>query len=65
MHDVINPATEKVVATVPSTDEEGTDAAIARAHEAWPAWRALAPGDRANLLRAISDNVRDHVEEHA
>jgi acyl-CoA reductase-like NAD-dependent aldehyde dehydrogenase len=65
MHDVINPATEKVVATVPSTDEEGTDAAIARAHEAWPAWRALAPGDRANLLRAFSDKVRDHVEELA
>ena len=65
MHDVINPATEKVVATVPSTDEEGTDAAIARAHEAWPAWRALAPGDRANLLRAFSDTVRDHVEELA
>ncbi len=65
MHDVINPATEQVVATVPSTDEEGTDAAIARAHEAWPAWRALAPGDRANLLRAFSDTVRDHVEELA
>ena len=65
MHDVINPATEQVVATVPSTDEEGTDAAIARAHEAWPAWRALAPGDRANLLRAFSDKVRDHVEELA
>ena len=65
MHDVINPATEQVVATVPSTDEEGTDAAIARAHEAWPAWRALAPSDRANLLRAFSDKVRDHVEELA
>ena len=65
MHDVINPATEQVVATVPSTDVEGTDAAIARAHEAWPAWRALAPGDRANLLRAFSDKVRDHVEELA
>ncbi|MCX6432748.1 MAG: aldehyde dehydrogenase family protein [Actinobacteria bacterium] len=65
MHDVINPATEQVVATVPSTDAEGTDAAIARAHEAWPAWRALAPGDRANLLRAFSDKVRDHVEELA
>jgi acyl-CoA reductase-like NAD-dependent aldehyde dehydrogenase len=65
MHDVINPATEQVIATVPSTDAEGTDAAIARAHEAGPSWRAISPGDRANLLRAFSDVVREHVEELA
>ena len=65
MHDVINPATEQVIATVPSTDREGTDEAIARAHAALPAWRAVAPGDRANLLRRFSDVVREHVEELA
>ncbi len=65
MHDVINPATERVIATVPSTDPEGADEAIARAHEAGPAWRSVAPGDRANLLRAFSDVVRGHVEELA
>ena len=65
MHDVINPATEQVIASVPQTDREGADAAIARAHEALPAWRAVAPGDRATLLRRFSDVVRDHVEELA
>ena len=65
MHDVINPATEQVIATVPSTDREGTDEAIARAHAALPAWRDVAPGDRANLLRRFSDVVREHVEELA
>ncbi|MBI1350963.1 MAG: aldehyde dehydrogenase family protein [Actinomycetales bacterium] len=65
MHDVINPATEQVIARVPSTDEEGTDEAIARAHEALTAWRAVAPGDRADLLRRFSTVVRDHVEELA
>ncbi len=65
MHDVINPATEQVIATVPSTSAEETDEAIARAHAAFPAWRDVAPGDRANLLRAFSDLVRDHVEELA
>ena len=65
MHDVINPATEQVIAQVPSTDVEGTDAAITRAHEAGPSWRAVAPGDRAVLLRRFSDVVRDHVEELA
>jgi acyl-CoA reductase-like NAD-dependent aldehyde dehydrogenase len=65
MHDVINPATELVIASVPSTDGEGTDLAIARAHAALPAWSAVAPGDRANLLRRFSDVVREHVEELA
>ncbi len=65
MHDVINPATEAVIATVPSTSREETDEAIERAHAAWPAWRAVAPGDRAVLLRRFSDVVRDHVEELA
>ena len=65
MHDVINPATEEVIASVPSTDRDGADEAIARAHEALPAWRAVAPGDRATLLRRFSDVVRDHAEELA
>jgi len=65
VHDVINPATEAVIATVPSTSREETDEAIERAHAAWPAWRAVAPGDRAVLLRRFSDVVRDHVEELA
>ena len=65
MPDVINPATEQVIGTVSAASVEETDAAIARAHEAWPAWRAVAPGDRANLLRRFSDVVRDHAEELA
>jgi len=65
MHDVINPATEQVIASVPSASAEETDEAIARAYAALPAWRALAPADRAGLLRAFSDVVREHVEELA
>jgi acyl-CoA reductase-like NAD-dependent aldehyde dehydrogenase len=65
MHDVINPATEQVIATVPSNSVEQADEAIVRAHEALQAWREVSPGDRANLLRAFSGVVRDHVEELA
>jgi len=65
VHDVINPATETVVATVPSLSVEETDDAIARAHAALPAWKAVAPGDRAVLLRRFSDLVREHNEELA
>jgi acyl-CoA reductase-like NAD-dependent aldehyde dehydrogenase len=61
--EVINPATEQVVQTVPSTSAEETDAAIERAAAAFPAWRAVAPGDRARLLRAFAEAV-DADREH-
>ena len=41
---VVEPATERVMAEVPSAGVEETDAAVARAKEAFPAWRAVAPG---------------------
>src|SRR3954463_9004981 len=65
MHDVLDPATEDVVATVELCDVEATDAAIARSSAALPAWRAVAPADRARLLRRFADLVDAHVEELA
>ena len=65
MFSVINPATEEVVTTVPSTSLEQTDEAIARSHEALKSWREVTPGDRANLLRRFSDIVRAHEDELA
>ena len=64
-HEVINPATEELVRTVELTSVEGTDDAIAAAVAAGPAWRAVAPGDRARLLRRFSDLVGEHQEELA
>ena len=37
----------------PLASVEETDAAIERAHEAFPAWRDVAPGERARLLRPL------------
>ena len=65
MHDVISPVTEEVVATVPSTSADETDAAIARAHRAFDTWRKVAPGDRARLLRRFATAVDEHIEELA
>jgi acyl-CoA reductase-like NAD-dependent aldehyde dehydrogenase len=62
---VLNPATEEPVTTVDQVSAEETDEAIARAAAAWPAWRAIAPGDRARLLRAFAALVDAHVEELA
>jgi acyl-CoA reductase-like NAD-dependent aldehyde dehydrogenase len=63
--EVINPATEDVVRSVELTSAEETDAAIARAQAAFPAWRAVAPGDRARLLRRFADAVDADIENLA
>jgi acyl-CoA reductase-like NAD-dependent aldehyde dehydrogenase len=65
VHEVVNPATEEIVTTVELTSLEQTDAAIHRAAAAFPAWRAVAPGDRGRLLRRFAELVDAHVEELA
>ncbi|GAA5085280.1 aldehyde dehydrogenase family protein [Nocardia iowensis] len=62
---VVNPATEQVVTTVELTGEAETDAAIERAQRAAIAWREVAPGDRARLLRRFADAVDADVEHLA
>ncbi len=64
-HDVVNPATEEVVTTVDLVGVEETDAAIARAVEVGPAWRAVSPADRGMLLRRFADAVEAATEELA
>jgi len=44
---VIEPATEAVLEEIPRAGVEQVDEAVARARAAFPAWRDLAPGDRA------------------
>ncbi|MGW7404475.1 aldehyde dehydrogenase family protein [Streptomyces sp. NPDC054833] len=62
---VLNPATEEVVATVPAADAAEVDRAVARATAAQRGWAAAAPADRARLLRRFADVVDAHVEELA
>ncbi|MEK6273775.1 MAG: aldehyde dehydrogenase family protein [Actinomycetota bacterium] len=62
---VVNPATEETIAEVLSAGAEETDAAVAAAKAAFPAWRAVAPGDRARLLRRLAALVEDNAEELA
>jgi acyl-CoA reductase-like NAD-dependent aldehyde dehydrogenase len=62
---VLNPATEEPVTTVTQVSAEEADAAIARAAAAQEGWRAVAPGDRARLLRAFAAAVDAHLEELA
>ncbi len=64
-HEVINPATEEVVTTIDLAGVDETDAAIARAVDVGPAWRAVSPADRGRLLRRFADAVEEHGEELA
>jgi acyl-CoA reductase-like NAD-dependent aldehyde dehydrogenase len=62
---VLNPATEKPLAELEQAGLEETDAAVARAKASFPAWRAVAPSDRARLLRRLASLVEEHGEELA
>jgi acyl-CoA reductase-like NAD-dependent aldehyde dehydrogenase len=62
---VVEPATEQVMAELPKAGVEEADAAIQRAREAFPAWRRVEPGERAALMRALAAGVRDRADELA
>jgi acyl-CoA reductase-like NAD-dependent aldehyde dehydrogenase len=60
---VLEPATEQVLAEIPRAGVQETDAAVARARAAFPAWRAVAPADRARALHRVADVLAEHHEE--
>ena len=62
---VVNPATGRPVTEVALATVEETDALIERASAAFPAWRDVAPGERARLLRAFAAVVDAHIDELA
>ncbi|MFF3290069.1 aldehyde dehydrogenase family protein [Streptomyces sp. NPDC003023] len=64
-HEVLDPATEELVRTVPATTPAEVDAAVGRAARAQHRWAAAAPADRAALLRRFAVVVDDHIEELA
>src|SRR2546423_11688185 len=59
---VTNPATEETIAELDPAGVGETDAAVARAKAAYPAWRDVAPADRARLLRRVAPFVEQHGE---
>ena len=62
---VVNPATEEPIAELEKAGVEEADRAVAAARSAFPAWREVAPGDRARLLRRLADLVEERGEELA
>src|SRR6266511_3022018 len=62
---VLEPATEQILAEVPQAQIEDVEEAIARAKGAFPTWRAMAPSDRAGLLRRFAEAIEDRAEDLA
>ena len=62
---VLNPATEQPIAELDEAGVEETDEAVARARATFPAWRTVAPSDRARVLRRLAGLVEEHAEELA
>jgi acyl-CoA reductase-like NAD-dependent aldehyde dehydrogenase len=63
--EVVEPATERLMAGVPRAGAEEVDAAVARAKAAYPAWRTVEPGDRAALLRKLADAIEAEAADLA
>ncbi|MFD9600570.1 aldehyde dehydrogenase family protein [Streptomyces sp. NBC_01224] len=52
---VVDPADEQVIAHVPAGTAEDVDAAVSAAREAFPAWAATPPAERAAKIAALRD----------
>jgi acyl-CoA reductase-like NAD-dependent aldehyde dehydrogenase len=65
MIEVIEPATEQVMAEVPRAGAEEVDAAVTRAKQTFPAWRAVAPGDRSTMLHRLANALEREAEKLA
>ena len=65
MIEVVEPANAVVMAEVPRAGVDEVDEAVARAKQAFPAWRAVSPGDRSTLLRAFADGIEAAAEDLA
>src|SRR5262245_60220121 len=63
--EVIEPATEDVMAELPRAGAEEIDEAVTRAKQAFPSWRDLSPGDRGAILRRPADELEARLEDLA
>ncbi|MEU1901444.1 aldehyde dehydrogenase family protein [Nocardiopsis dassonvillei] len=63
--DVVNPATEQVIDTVPAGAAEDVDAAVAAAAAALPAWSALTPGQRVTHLAKALELFNARIDDIA
>jgi succinate-semialdehyde dehydrogenase/glutarate-semialdehyde dehydrogenase len=62
MIELLDPATEEVVATASQAERADVEAAIAAAHKAHQSWRQVAAWDRAKVLRKAAQLLEERAE---
>ena len=63
--EVVNPATEEVIGSVPVGSQADVDAAVMAARAAFPAWSATSSEERIAALNALSAAIKENTEELA
>lgn len=63
--DVVNPATEALLAKVPRADAAQAEVAIAAAARAFPAWSRLSYAERRGHLELLADRIEERAAEIA
>lgn len=63
--EVLNPATEEILATVPRGHAEDVECAVAAAAAAFNSWRKMGSLERKEMMHEIARKIRAHGEELA
>jgi malonate-semialdehyde dehydrogenase (acetylating)/methylmalonate-semialdehyde dehydrogenase len=61
--DVVNPATNEIIARAASSDAVEVNCAVEAAQAAFPEWRSTPPGDRIQPLFKIRSLLQNHLDE--
>ena len=61
--DVINPATEEILDTIPLGTAADVDVAVDRARDAFPAWAATPLPERLGYLAALADELERRTDD--
>ncbi|HIE9814378.1 TPA: aldehyde dehydrogenase family protein [Klebsiella pneumoniae] len=62
VHEVENPANERVIATTPAGGAAEAEMALEAARAAQPAWAALPARERGRAVAALADQVKEHAQ---
>ncbi len=64
-HDIVNPATQQVLAKVPFATAEEVNAAIDAAHRAFQTWKLTPIGARMRIMLKLQALIREHSKRIA
>jgi phenylacetaldehyde dehydrogenase len=62
-YEIVNPATEDVVGVAPEASVQQANDAASAAREAFESWSQTTPEQRADLLKAAANRVRERIED--